>query len=134
MQKTPIAFRNACDDFISTEVLRDLDTDEDDDTKVAAEKPAKAEGTKAEKQELRSDTRLLNILRNAINEYADDDGWARLGLCGGLIKRQYPDFDSRTYGHATLTKLIEAIGLFQVDRRQSGSNKTHDIYVKESRK
>lgn len=133
-KKTPIAFRNACDDFISTEVLRDLDTDQDSEPTDTAPKTGNSAATSPEEKRLRSDTRLLNILRNAITEYADDDGWAPLGPCGGLIKRQYPDFDSRTYGYATLTKLIEAIGLFQIDRRQSGSSKVHDIFVKQVRK
>jgi len=129
-QKTPLAFRNACDDFIYTEVLRDLEADEDrspDSTSVEQPKAQKS------RQELCCDTRLLNILRNSIREYADDDGWAPLANCGGLIKRQYPDFDSRTYGYPTLTKLIEATELFEVDRRQSGSSKVHDIYVKNRR-
>jgi len=130
-QKTPLAFRNACDDFISTEVLRDLDTEQGEEKNRPNE--AHPSNTKKTRQELCCDTRLLNILRNSICEYADDDGWAPLGNCGGLIKRQYPDFDSRTYGCTTLTKLIEATGLFEVDRRQSGSSKVHDIYVKDKR-
>jgi uncharacterized protein (TIGR00288 family) len=132
-QKTPIAFRNACDDFISTEVLRDLDTAQEPEPSDHLEKSGNALAKTPEEKKLRSDTRLLSVLRNAINEYADDDGWAPLGPCGGLIKRQYPDFDSRTYGYPTLTKLMEAIGLFQIDRRLSGSNKGQDIYVKSTR-
>lgn len=131
-QKTPIAFRNACDDFISTEVLRDINTDQEPE--LTAPKTDKQKAATSESQKLRGDTRLLNILRNSINEYADDDGWTPLGSCGDLIKRQFPDFDSRTYGHRTLTKLIEAIGLFEIDRRQSGSSKVHHIYVRASRK
>jgi len=129
-QKTPLAFRNACDDFIYTEVLRDLEADEDRSPDSTSVEPPKAQKSR---QELCCDTRLLNILRNSIREYADDDGWAPLANCGGLIKRQYPDFDSRTYGYPTLTKLIEATELFEVDRRQSGSSKVHDIYVKNRR-
>ena len=127
-QKTPIAFRNACDDFIYTEVLRELDTEREPKPK---EKKTNKASEKTEAQKLQSDVRLLNMLRNSISEYSDDDGWAPLAQCGGLIKRQYPDFDARTYGHSTLTKLIEAIGLFEIDRRQSGSSKVHDIFVKE---
>ncbi len=129
-QKTPLAFRNACDDFIYTEVLRDLEADEDRSPDSTLVEPPKSQKSR---QELCCDTRLLNILRNSIREYADDDGWAPLANCGGLIKRQYPDFDSRTYGYPTLTKLIEATELFEVDRRQSGSSKVHDIYVKNRR-
>lgn len=131
-QKTPLAFRNACDDFISTEVLRNLDTgQEEEQTSSAAVHQTNSK--RKSKQELRQDARLLNILRNSVSEFADDDGWAPLASCGGLIKRLYPDFDSRTYGYPTLTKLVEATELFQIDRRQSGSDKAHDIYIKDVR-
>lgn len=130
-QKTPLAFRNACDDFISTEVLKDLNTEQYEEQ--ANTEIIQLSSTKKTMQELRQDTRLLNILRNSVNEYADHDGWALLAICGGLIKRQFSDFDSRTYGYPTLTKLIEATQLFQIDRRKSGSSKVHDIYIKDNR-
>lgn len=41
------------------------------------------------KLELRGDTKLVNILRNAISEYENDDGWAHLASCGQLIKKQF---------------------------------------------
>lgn len=129
--KTPLAFRNACDDFISTEVLRDIGTEQE--VEQATPQITKSSSTKKTKSELRGDTRLVNILRNAATEYEDDDGWALLANCGGLIKRQFPDFDSRTYGYSTLTRLIEATELFQIDRRQSGSSKSQDIYIKDNR-
>ena len=130
-QKTPLAFRNACDDFIYTEVLRDIEEDEEVEQQNTS--VDRRSSRKKSRQELCCDTRLLKILRNSIGEYADDDGWAPLGNCGSLIKRQYPDFDSRTYGYSTLTKLIEATALFEIDRRKSGSSKVHDIYVKDRR-
>ncbi len=130
-QKTPLAFKNACDDFIYTEVLKDLEPDGETEQTIKSVKQPPA--SKKSRKELCCDTRLLNILKNAISEYTDDDGWAPLANCGGLIKRQYPDFDSRTYGYSTLTKLIEATGLFDVDRRKFESSKGHDIYVKDKR-
>ena len=128
--KTPVAFKNACDDFIYTEVLKEPDVEKEESLSASA----LTHSNKKTKQELRSDAKLVNILRNAVNEYADEDGWALLAICGGLIKRQYPDFDSRNYGYATLTKLIEATELFDIDRRQSGGGKTFDIYVKIKKK
>ncbi len=129
--KTPIAFRNACDDFISTEVLKNLHNEKEDTPKKGAKQP----GGKKTKAQLRQDAKLINILRNAVNEYADEDGWAQLGSCGGLIKRQYPDFDSRTYGYRTLTQLIEATGLFDIDRRpQSSAGAPPVSYVKSKKK
>ena len=60
-------------------------------------------------------------------------GWAQVGGCGVLIKRQYPDFDARTYGYPTFTKLYEATELFEVDKRKSGSARLLDVYVKDKR-
>ncbi|WP_415911621.1 NYN domain-containing protein [Neptuniibacter sp. QD37_11] len=124
--KTPIAFRNACDDFIQTEVLRDVDQSSEEQQNISENS-----ATAKTRQELCCDTRLLNLLRNSIREYADDDGWARLSVCGGLIKRQHPDFDPRTYGYSTLTKLIEATELFDVDKKPSGKTHLHVVYVKD---
>ena len=128
--KTPVSFRNACDDFIYTEVLRNLEVDEDTDD---AEKTDESESQKKSRQELCGDSRLIKIIRSAIIEYADEDGWASLGPCGSLIKRQHPDFDPRTYGYPTLSKLIEATTLFEIDRRKSVDNKTTGIYIKDKR-
>ena len=132
-QKTPIAFRNACDDFISTEVLRNLDTE----TELEPESTTTSEQSNSKKktrQQLRQDTRLVNILRNSVDELADDDGWAMLSNCGSLIKRQFPDFDSRTHGYTTLTKLIEATELFDVDKRQTnGNSHLHVVYIRDNR-
>ena len=127
--KTPIAFRNACDDFIQTEVLRHADQSTEE---IQNQDTPKDSITKT-RQELCCDTRLLNLLRNATREYADDDGWAPLSACGGLIKRQHPDFDSRTYGYSTLTKLIEATELFEIDKKPSGKPHLHVVYVKDLR-
>jgi NYN domain len=83
-QKTPIAFRNACDDFIFTEVLKNLDQQ---DEVEKTDEPEQPEAVRRSRKELCCDTRLVQILRNAVNEYANDDGWADLAPCGGLIKR-----------------------------------------------
>lgn len=125
--KTPIAFRNACDDFISTEILKTPDTGKEEPPRKGTKKSA-GQNTP---QQLRRDAKLVNILRNAVTEYADEDGWAPLGTCGSLIKRQFPDFDPRTYGFRTFTQLFEATDLFEIERRQNpGDKASHFIYVK----
>ncbi len=131
--KTPLAFRNACDDFISTEVLRNIE--EDLQQESPKKKPTKSttQFDKKSKKELCGDSKLIRIIRDSIAEYADDDGWAQLGLCGGLIKRQYPDFDTRTYGYLTLTPLIETTELFEIDRRKVRNQKNAIVYVKDKR-
>jgi len=129
--KTPVAFRNACDDFISTEILKTPDAEKEN-------APAKGTKTKDGKKtgaQLRRDPKLVNILRDAVIEYADEDGWAPLGTCGSLVKRQYPDFDPRSHGYRTFTLLFEATDLFEIERRKNPGDKTsHTIYVKSKKK
>jgi uncharacterized protein (TIGR00288 family) len=127
--KTPAAFRNACDDFILTEVLKAPDEEKEEEKKNTKKTTTTK---KARQQQLKQDTKLVNILRNAVDEYADEEGWAPLGTCGSLIKRQYPDFDPRSYGFRTFTLLFEATALFEIDRRKNGSKQV--VYVKDKKK
>ncbi len=92
-KKTPISFRNACDDFIFTENLEGTDANE--------EVPATG------KTELLP---LIPILRKAWSQYKDDNDWANVASVGHLLKRQMPDFDPRSYG---VTKIPEVIGLLE---------------------
>jgi len=118
-QKTPEPFRTACDKFIYTEVLAGTTGGEP----APAPKPRSA-------KELRGDTRLMNLLRHAIDAAADDDaGWAGLGAVGSIISKQSPDFDARNYGYAKLSGLIKGIGLFDTEERQIGNGK--HLYVRE---
>ncbi len=74
--KTPKAFVGACDKFIFTEILR-------------KDEPAVSSQKKSTK-ELKGDTRLVNLLRNAVEDSADEDGWAYLGNVGQNIANQAP--------------------------------------------
>jgi len=131
-KKTPKAFRSACDDFILTELLT-LEEEEEVRPKSNAKKTAKKAFTKTSRQQtLKQNTKLVNTLRNAIDEIADDDGWARASTCGSMIKRQYSDFDPRNYGFKTFPLLYEGIGLFEVERRKIGSG--HTMFVKDKKK
>jgi uncharacterized LabA/DUF88 family protein len=122
-KKTPEPFRTACDKFIYTEVLAGTAEAET----AAAPKPRSA-------KELRGDTRLMNLLRGALEAASDDTGWASLGTIGSIISKQSPDFDSRNYGYAKLSGLIKGIGLFDTEERQIGSGKHLYVRARESRK
>ncbi|MEJ2574800.1 MAG: NYN domain-containing protein, partial [Gammaproteobacteria bacterium] len=65
-RKTPSAFVSACDKFIFTEVLRA----KEDESEAIAKKST---------NELKQDTKLVNMLRNAVDASSDDSGWAHLG-------------------------------------------------------
>ncbi|MBZ0223252.1 MAG: NYN domain-containing protein [Dokdonella sp.] len=117
-RKTPEPFRTACDKFIYTEVLA-IESDE---------KTVPAPARRTDK-ELRGDTQLMNLLRNALSACSDDNGWAALGPLGGIVNKQAPDFDPRNYGYAKLSELIKAIALFETEERQIGSGR--HIFVRQ---
>jgi len=118
-RKTPEPFRTACDKFIYTEVL--AGTSADAAETATATKPHTA-------KELRGNTQLMNLLRNAMEAASDDTGWASLGAVGSIINKQSPDFDARNYGYAKLSGLIKGIGLFDSEERQIGNGK--HLYVR----
>jgi uncharacterized protein (TIGR00288 family) len=132
-KKTPQAFRSACDDFILTGLLEIPEEEEEVATRTPSKKTAKKTVAKDDKQQsLKQNTKLVSILRDAVTESADDDGWARASSCGSLIKRQYSDFDPRNYGFKSFPLLFEGIGLFDIDRRKTGSGNT--MFVKDKKK
>lgn len=129
-RKTPIAFRNACDDFIYIDVLTPLDTDDDEkaDNTTADKNPEPVIGQWT-RQQLCMNSKLINTLRNAAKECSDEKGWAWLGQAGNLIKRQFPDFDARNYGYTKLSELIETTNLFEIKLEKiKGSNANHVFY------
>lgn len=104
-RKTPQAFVAACDRFIYTDVVARIENTE--------QKPQQVSGSK-----LRQDTRLMNLFRTSIEAASDEDGWANLGSVGSNIVKQAPDFDPRNYEYDKLSELAEAIGYFEVVRKE----------------
>lgn len=120
-RKTPSAFVSACDKFIYTEVLR-AKTDE---SKAIAKKST---------AQLKQDTKLVSLLRNAVEASSDDSGWAALGTVGNKIAKQSPEFDSRNYGYAKLSALVTATKLFEAQVREQGSSDHKVVYIREKKK
>jgi len=84
--------------------------------------------------QLKQDTRLVNLLRNAVEAASDDSGWAFLGAIGNVIAKQAPEFDARNYGYQKLSELVAASGLFEVEKRKTGDGSTTSIYVRSGSK
>jgi uncharacterized LabA/DUF88 family protein len=120
-RKTPKAFVSACDKFIFTEVLRSKD---DYSEKI----------TRKTTSELKKDTKLVNLLRNAVDASSDDSGWAHLASVGSNIAKQAPEFDPRNYGYKKLGELASATKLFQMEERTVGEGPSKAIYLKDKRK
>lgn len=100
-RKTPISFRNSCDDFIFTE---NLGGDEPVQPKTTG-KPKKPQTRKP----LNDPSELIPLLTRAWEQYQDDDGWANASAAGSFIKRSMPDFDPRSYGSAKFSQIIEKL-------------------------
>jgi len=75
---------------------------------------------------IKSDTKLINLLRQAIEATEDDDGWAPLGPVGANISNR-TSFDCRNYGFKNLSSLFKAIDLFELKRGQGKSFLVRDI-------
>jgi uncharacterized LabA/DUF88 family protein len=66
------------------------------------------------------------LLRNAVEAAAGESGWARVGAVGQQIGNQ-ASFDPRNYGYATLTKLLKATDLFQLEKEGTSEVAVRDI-------
>jgi uncharacterized protein (TIGR00288 family) len=104
-RKTPEPFVNACSQFTYVEGLGEP---------TARRTGAGLRGSDAKR--LRSDTRLVLMLRNAVDTASGDDGWAHLGEVGNQIGNQ-ASFDPRNYGFRKLSDLVEATELFEIKRQ-----------------
>jgi uncharacterized LabA/DUF88 family protein len=127
-RKTPKPFVAACDKFIYIENL----TYADSATTPADSAPAPK--TVIPATQLKADTALTGLLHNAVEAASDEDGWASLASVGGIVTKQRPDFDARTYGYPKLSDLITATTLFEMSRRSPGEGKPAVIYVRDKRR
>ncbi|RKJ93973.1 NYN domain-containing protein [Alicycliphilus denitrificans] len=126
--QTPKPFVNACSRFLYLESLASEGEAEVDVARAAVpEAPAMppsqedvpAPGMpdcparlRVPTSQLRQDTRLMNLLRYAVQASQDETGWARVGAVGTQIGNK-TSFDARNYGYATLSKLLAATQAFE---------------------
>ncbi|MDR2663685.1 MAG: OST-HTH/LOTUS domain-containing protein, partial [Treponema sp.] len=118
-KKTPRAFVSVCDKFIYTEILRDAQDDEDD-----AKPAAKT------RRDFKGDRKLLKLLRETVDDLADDSGWAYLGGVGQKITLRSSEFDSRNYGFRKLADLFRAIPQFETEERPQENGSGRQIYIR----
>jgi uncharacterized LabA/DUF88 family protein len=92
--KTPPAFRAACDRFFFVEIL--------------------GEAAHAMPQAVPARTPLEPLLRRAIDNSLREDGWAPLSATGSALVQVDPSFDPRNYGYTKLGELVRAQGYIEV--------------------
>ena len=143
-KKTPSPFIVACDKFVYIEVIRSAaeqaraaEAKAEEEARAAdareepkaADKPAKAKKTakkKEEPQQPHVSKAVVELIADAVETMADEDGYAFMSDLGNLLVKKQPDFDPRNFGFSKLSKLVKALPRFEVDvRPTSQPNVTH---------
>jgi uncharacterized LabA/DUF88 family protein len=120
-KKTPRSFVSVCDKFIYTEILRGVQEEADDDD---------AKPHASTRKEFKVDRRLLKLLRDAVEDLADESGWAYLGGVGQKITLRSSEFDPRNYGFKKLGDLFRAISQFETEERAQENSTGRQIYIR----
>ena len=124
-KKTPRAFVSVCDKFIYTEILKDNQEEaEDEDSRRHAK----------QKKDFKVDRKLLKLLRDAVDDMAEESGWAYLGGVGQKINNRAADFDPRNYGFRKLGDLFRAIPQFEVEERPRANSSSRQLYIRWKKK
>lgn len=131
-RKTPSPFVNACTTFLYLDSLEGAEPPAASADVVTAPKAnaqpaakAKAAPAKAASKSLAMDTKLVTILRGAVEATARDDGWAAMSAAGSAAKRQAP-IDPRNYGAKNFPALFAATGLFDIVKVDNGQSYVAD--------
>jgi len=134
-KKTPDAFVKACERFIYVE---NLDVTEFGALPAATSTPSTMEAkprngtraaakrsigeSKAAPTKLSQNSELMRKLRKAFTIAKGEEEEASLSLIGQALRRLDPGFDPRSYGHASLSSLVNALKDQLETRREEKGN------------
>jgi uncharacterized LabA/DUF88 family protein len=105
-EKTPEAFRAACNKFVFIEIL--------------TQQPAAVE-TEVTKPTVPV-AKLEPLLSKAVEAAAREDGWATLGLVGSTLQKTDSSFDERNYGFKKLSDLVRKQKYLEVKEQRGGKD------------
>lgn len=129
-QKTPDAFRNACNKFILTEVLRRPPSEEE--VALTKSDATPSVESKASPTEVTQLVFPKKFVLSALEQSSDETGWAHMGTFGSYLTKLQPDFDSRVYGFKKLSDLVKAkTDLFVTEERLPPGGQTQkQLYLR----
>ena len=133
--KTPMAFVNACSQFIYVEKLSGLKNDETkEDMPKSNNHHAVTEAvTKyiGNNYDIRKDFKLINLIKQGVEVTSDEQGWTDVKDVSMYIRKN-SSFSQVNYGFKKMGDLIKALELF--DMEYFGDRKTQlMIRIKEKR-
>ena len=149
-KKTPNPFIVACDKFVYIEVIRSA-AEKAKAEEVKGEEPRQEKAPKAKKPakkkeeaapapatapeppepESKVPKAVVELIADAVETMADEDGYAFMGDLGNLLVKKQPDFDPRNFGFSKLTQLVRYLPRFEVDVRQTSLPHVKHIYVRD---
>ncbi|NTU53161.1 MAG: NYN domain-containing protein [Chlorobiaceae bacterium] len=116
-KSTPSPFVNACSTFLYVDSL-------------GVQEKAKNDGGRRKSGfELKNDSKLMTLIKIAVDSAQEEDGWSNLAKIGKNISNQ-ASFDPRNYGYKRLSDLIRSIDLFEIEFRNNNS----ELYIRDRRK
>lgn len=116
-KKTPKPFVDSCSPFI---YIENLVGSSEDKTDVGTSP------TKKSKAQLRQNSALVKLLRVAVEQASDDDGWANMGMVASYISNNNSSFSSINYGYKKISDLIKVTELFKIEMRNGTA-----MYIKD---
>jgi hypothetical protein len=144
-RKTPDAFVQACDKFVYTEVLRAQEPAPVPAVPKPGKPPAKKTARGAKQVALPATAPAaavpakpsgplplpLELIRQAIEDGSDEEGWAHLGSVGNYLNKIRPDFDPRLYGQKKLSDLLRQHPRhFSVEERATPGSSGKTLFVR----
>jgi len=131
---TPDAFRNACHKFVFTEILMPQSEPKNHVTKESSKSEPNLEIATIlppESKDLIKTDLPLEFIKQALEQSADESGWANIGTFGSYLVKLRSDFDSRQYGYRTLSKLIKSRSdIFEIQERVHPTSSDTIIYLR----
>jgi hypothetical protein len=125
-QATAKSFRNACDVFVFTENL----IPQEESPTPKGEKPKAEEPPATAPKKILSVMKALPLLRKALENCTQDDGWAMLSSVGSTMRSLDSSFDHRTYGCSSLRTMIGKFPDFLEIREEKTNGGNTVAYVR----
>lgn len=73
-------------------------------------------GTISKETQIKNNKKLINLLSDAYEAIEAEEEWVHLGPFGSQLTKLSPSFDPRNYGYAKLSSLVQATGLFEINK------------------
>lgn len=129
-RKTPKPFIASCDKFIYVEILQKEVVQESRDTNRNI-KHTNKKALEDTVETIQIDKTVLQLLKQTVDDTADESGWAFLGEIGNLLLKRQPDFDSRNYGYEKISQLFKMLKKdFEVEERTIEKSSAIYFYIK----